>query len=125
MKKGDIVIIATLILISLITSGFIISSKAKAKGGYAVVRVDNKVVKKVPLNQKGIYDFKFGENSGFIEVKDNAVRMKEMDKDICPEGICSDTGWISKGYQSIVCLPNRIIVSFENNVDNGMDVAVY
>jgi hypothetical protein len=93
MKKGDIIIIVSLILISFVTSGFIIGDSVKAKSES--------------------YDFKFGNNTGFIEIKDNAVKMQEMDRAICPEGIYSDTGWISKNHQSIVWLPNRIIARFE------------
>lgn len=125
MKKGDIIIIVSLIIISITTSIFIIGKNINKKSEFVVVRVENKIVKKVPLNKNETYDFKFGNNTGFIEVKDNAVRMLEMDKKICPEGICSDTGWISKNHQSIVCLPNRIIVSFEMNQDKEVDYAAY
>jgi len=44
-----------------------------------------------------------------------------MNKEICPNAICSDTGWIDKGYQSIVCLPNNIVVTIEGNKDEGID----
>ncbi len=40
--------------------------------------------------------------------------MEEMDLKICPEKVCSETGWISKSYETIVCLPNRIAVNIEN-----------
>jgi hypothetical protein len=125
MKKGDIIIILSLIIISLVTSGFIIGKSINTKSEFIVVSVENKVVKKVPINLNETYDFKFGKNTGFIEVKDKAVRMLEMDKNICPESICSDTGWISKNHQSIVCLPNKIVVSFETNQDSQVDGTVY
>lgn len=37
-----------------------------------------------------------------------------MDKRICPRKICSETGWIDKQYQNIVCLPNKILVKIES-----------
>lgn len=89
-----------------------------------VIKVDNKIVKEISVDENTkpkTYDFRFGENTGYIEVKDGAVRMLEMDKSICPEGICSDTGWISKSYEAIVCLPNRIIVNIEGNQENNVD----
>lgn len=52
--------------------------------------------------------------------------MKEMDKRVCPQKVCSLTGWISKKYKSIVCLPNQITVSIEyitNN--NNLDEIAY
>lgn len=71
------------------------------------------------------YSFKFEENTGYIEVKDGAVRMLEMEKDICPERICSNTGWIKESYETIVCMPNGIIVNIredKDNFDNDIDV---
>lgn len=109
MKKGDIAVIVSLIIISLATSAFIIGRSINKKSEYVVVRVENAIIKKVSLDKNGTYDFAFGNNTGFIEVKDNAVRMQEMSKEICPEGICSDTGWISKSHQSIVCLQIELL----------------
>ena len=37
-----------------------------------------------------------------------------LSRELCPRGICSHTGWISRDYQSIVCVPNRIIVAFSD-----------
>lgn len=82
-------------------------------------------MKRVPLYKNETYEFEFGNNTGFIEVKDNSVRMQEMDRSICPEGICSDRGRIRKIHQSIVCLPNRIVVSFEGNQAAEIDAGVY
>jgi hypothetical protein len=45
-----------------------------------------------------------------------------MDKKICPNAICSDTGWISKPYQTIVCLPNHIVLSLEGSKKDDVDV---
>ncbi|WP_129598276.1 NusG domain II-containing protein [Anaerophilus nitritogenes] len=36
-----------------------------------------------------------------------------MIKNMCPRSICSEIGWIDKKYQSIVCMPNKIVVAFE------------
>jgi len=47
--------------------------------------------------------------------------MLEMSKETCPNSICSDTGWIDKIYQSIVCLPNNIIVTIESVEEETID----
>ena len=38
-----------------------------------------------------------------------------MNRDACPLGICSETGWINSAHQSIVCLPNEIIITLREN----------
>lgn len=49
-------------------------------------------------------------------------------KDICPEGICSKTGWIKNEYEIIVCMPNGISVNIkeknQNNKSNYIDIIV-
>lgn len=51
--------------------------------------------------------------------------MLEMDRKICPDAICSDTGWIRKKYQSIVCLPNKIVVRFQQEQEDEVDIISY
>jgi hypothetical protein len=94
-------------------------------GKEVIVQYNGEVIANIQLNldkESKTYDFKFGENIGTIEVKEGQVRMLPMDKDICPNGICSDTGWIKNSYQSIVCLPNKIIVTIEIKETQEIDV---
>lgn len=95
---------------------------------YVTIQVNGELVKKISLSQNSqseMYDFEFNDHIGYIEVKNGAVRMLEMDTDICPQGICSDMGWMDKGYQSIICLPNKIVVNFEEKNGNEIDILSY
>ena len=86
-----------------------------------VINVHGKIINEIPLIKDGkskIYKFAFNGNNGFIEIKNGSVRMLKMDEKICPKAICSTTGWISKKYQVIVCLPNKIEVNIESAKDN-------
>ncbi|TDT57297.1 NusG domain II-containing protein [Fonticella tunisiensis] len=125
MKLWDKLIIVTVvfgIIGGFIYNYFVFSNKI---GNTAVIFVDNNIVKKISINSENkVYDFKFKDQIGYVEVKDGAIRMLEMDKRICPEGICSDTGWISKSYQSIVCLPNKIMVIIEGQENEELDAIV-
>lgn len=124
LKLLDKIIIILLILLTLASSGYVLASNPNTGNVNIVVKVDNKVAKKISLNKSSeseIYEFNFNENKGYIEVKDGKVRMLEMDKSICPNAICSDTGWINKTYQMIVCLPNNIVVTLEGNVKEEVD----
>lgn len=114
-------LVFSLIVISLTWLVMAMSNKTsnKAKEGTKTVEIvaHGNLVEKFTITEdaKNIYSFEFGKNTGYIEVKDGAVRMLEMDRDICPEGICSKTGWIKKTYETIVCMPNGIIVNIKNN----------
>jgi hypothetical protein len=122
-KVGDIIIIAVLIAFSFL-SAILIFVVRDGDSKTLMVTVEGKLVKQIAMSNETsnkIYEFKFQDNTGYIEIKDGAVRMLEMNRDICPEAICSDTGWISKGYESIICLPNKIVVSFENAQSDSVD----
>lgn len=80
----------------------------------ATISVSGNRVKLLYLDSNGIFEFTFNGKIGYVEVSDKKIRMIEMDKLTCPEGVCSETGWIGKNYETIVCLPNRIVVSVEN-----------
>ncbi|MEW9093490.1 MAG: NusG domain II-containing protein [Clostridiaceae bacterium] len=128
MKKLDKIIIIVFLLLSILPMGFLMLIKSSNENSSIIIKVNGKVEKSIPLNNKDtseIYEFSFNENVGYVEVKNGRVRMLEMSEEICPNAICSDTGWIDKGYQSIVCLPNNIIVTIEGNKDNDIDAQTY
>lgn len=125
LKIFDKIIIVTLIAISILPAGIIMLKNKNNSNNNIVIKVDNKMIKQIPItkvNSSKIYDFKFKNNIGYIEVNNGRVRMLEMDKKICPNAVCSDTGWISKSYQTIICLPNSIIVTLEKNQNDEIDV---
>lgn len=124
LKKLDIIIVAVLLVLSIMPSVYLMLFKSNNESSNIVIKIDGELTKSIPLkneNESNIHEFNFNSNIGYIEVKNGRVRMLEMDKEVCPEGICSDTGWIENSYESIVCLPNRIIVTIEGNKDEVID----
>lgn len=116
MKKNDIILIVSILLISVIAIFAIRITKKEYDNKTVVIYADGQKVYESAMadiaDEKRI-SFKFGENIGYLNIENGAVRMEEMDRKICPEKICSDTGWISESYETIVCLPNKIAVRFE------------
>lgn len=127
MTLWDKILICLLIIISFAWLGLALLFNTKEGTKIIKIEVYGNLVEKLSLteNAANIYSFEFGENTGYIEVKDGAVRMLEMDKVICPNSICSKTGWIKEEYETIVCMPNGIFVSIENkegNNENEIDI---
>lgn len=50
------------------------------------------------------------KGEAIVEIDGGRARVLPLPRDICPDGICSRTGWISRPGQSIICLPNRLVV---------------
>jgi len=122
--------IAVVLLISL--GGFVLnlSLDAVTKQQYITVHVDNDFVMEISFDEETEkkVEIPFGENDeheAILEVSQGRVRMLPISEDLCPRGICSHTGWIERSYQSIVCVPNRIIVSFRKTEPEDVDGVTY
>jgi hypothetical protein len=111
MKKTDIKLIGVIFIICLLIWGIYKTIPKETNKRYVVIKVEREIVKRIEIDDRtqGTYKFDFNGNEGEIET----VRMKKMSKAICPREICSKTGWIEKNYETIVCMPNKIIVSIE------------
>ena len=40
----------------------------------------------------------------------------------CPDQICVHHSWISRNKETIVCLPDKVVITIENGEDSGIDV---
>ncbi len=120
MTLWDKILICLLIVISFAWLGSSVLLNSKEGTKIIEIKVNGDLAEELSLAEdaSNIYSFEFGESTGYIEVKDGAVRMLEMNKEICPESICSKTGWIKEAYETIVCMPNGIIVNIRNNENN-------
>lgn len=107
LNKNDIVLIIIVLSISLI---FILLNKEE-KGNIAKVYYDNKLIKKIDLNVDKKYTVNGYNGKVNIVVKNKKIK---VDFEKSPLHICSKQGYISKSYESIVCLPNKIVIEIDN-----------
>lgn len=122
MKKNDIILILSILFISVLVMFAIKMINKDYDNKTAVIYINKQKAYEFPITDTATekrVSFKFGENVGYLDIKDGAVKLEEMDIKVCPEKICSDTGWISESYQTIVCLPNRIAVNIESGGTKG------
>ena len=103
LARGDLWLTGGLLAVSAVL-GLLFFLAAPAPQDVAV-RVDGTQVLQVPLSRDGVYPI--GETN-IITVSDGEVRMTHAD---CPDQICVKTGSISRSGQSIVCAPNRVVVT--------------
>lgn len=122
LTSYDKVIIVGVLIASLVIYGFTVRINkelnknnivvSQAENAILIISIDelNNVIKK--------YEFEFDGGKGVLEVKGDKVRILPMPQSICPNSICSKTGFIEKGYQSIVCLPNKLTVTFKSRAED-------
>lgn len=112
---SDIILVAVLLVISL--SVFLVFYLTRTEGDTVVVSVDGVKVAEYPLSIDGVYYLNGGTN--VLVIEDNKAYIREAN---CPGyQDCVEQGRISFVGESIVCLPNKVIVEIVGEGD-GLDI---
>ncbi len=117
MKKNDIKLIAVILLIAVAGMAFLfLTSKP---GDKVIVIVDGEVYKEYPLN-KDIEEDIVGVNGGInhLVIKDGHADVTDAS---CPDKVCVHQKQIDKNGESIVCLPNKVIIKVESSTESEID----
>lgn len=99
-KVWDIVLVVILLALVALTLYFALSP---AVGEYAEIYLDGELKSRVPLSEDAMIELEHLN----VRVKDGAVFVEDAD---CPDKICERRGAISRAGETIVCLPNRVVV---------------
>lgn len=116
IKKLDIIIIVFLIVISFIPHlifGYALGYDYDRT--YAEITISGKFYKKIPLSEHSgeeIIEIKSGNHINKIKIVDNKLSIIEAD---CADSLCIYQGEIFKVGQSVVCLPNKVMVEIKGS----------
>lgn len=113
MKKGDFFIIGIIIVLLLIPVIFLFVNR-NDKGKVCVYYM-NELYGEYPLDVDATYDIVTDLGSNTICIEDSKVSMVHAD---CPDKICVSHNSIRYNHEEIICLPHKIIVSIESDLDN-------
>lgn len=118
------IVILIVIAVALFVSSFFIFSQGV--GEIAVITYNKEQIMEVDLlkNQeitllKSDYPLLLADM--VIEVKDGKIRVKE---ELSPYHYCSQVGFISNPQQSIICIPNKIMITIQGTLSGGVDLEV-
>lgn len=111
MNKKDIILI---IIVFIISISMLIYLYFKNDNNYnkAVVYHNNNIIKTIDLNINDKYTVQGDNGEVMIEVLDHKIRVTNENS---PLHLCSKQGFIDKSYESIVCLPNKIVIKLVND----------
>ena len=116
IKVGDILIILLLVVSVVISSGWYWFGEGEGKDKMVVVEIQGEVVKELEFPSEGeeeIITVEIPRGEADIELQNDRVRVQRMSTDICPKGICADTGWITRTGETIVCMPNEMTITID------------
>ncbi|EEI87356.1 NusG domain II-containing protein [Anaerococcus lactolyticus] len=114
IKKGDIIVIVGLILLSFGINFAINKAMSGYEGDMLVVEQNGKVIKKLPMDKDTEFKVEYGGHYNTIVIKDKKAYMKKAD---CQDQICTHMHPIDKEGQSIICLPHRLFLEVESHGD--------
>ena len=101
--KLDVIIIVALLLVALLWVGA--SLLFREVGGYVTVEVDGVLVATYSLAYDGEYAI---GATNFLVIEDGCAYMQGAN---CPDKTCVGVGRVKYAGQSIICLPNRVVVT--------------
>ena len=108
MKKKDIILIAAVLAISLISLAAI--KMTQKDGKEVIVTVEGKEVYKTSIKKDQIYQIPEKNGTNVMQIKDGKVTMKKAD---CKDQICADHKAIEKSGETIVCLPHKVVIEIQ------------
>ena len=121
---ADIILVISLVILTFVTSIFIYKKQTSNKI-YVEVSINGEITNKYSIDENIEIMLKTGN---VLVIKDGNVCISNAD---CPDGLCVKQGTISKVNESIICLPNKLVVRIvEDNTslnkdddnDTGVDV---
>jgi hypothetical protein len=104
MKKRDIILIASVLIIAVAL--FLVVELTKEDGAGVVVKVDGKEVAQYSLEENGTYPLNGGTN--ILVIENGKAYLSDAN---CPDKLCVHQGKISRTGETITCLPNKLTVT--------------
>lgn len=126
LKKGDKLLIVFVLILSLASMGYIRKQGLSNKNKYVSIQVNGEEIKKIIFDNTIVgktipIETDYGYN--LIEVGDNEIRVIEAS---CPDRIDVKQGFISRIGETIVCLPNKMVIEIKGvDTVDGIDMMNY
>ena len=125
VNKNDVCLITIVLGVALI---IMFSSKWVAKGhtgseANVVVTIDGEEYARYPLTSD--YTEKIGFEDGSYNILSISGGYAKVTGASCPDQICVKHAKISYSGETIVCLPNRLVVTIDGGQDGSVDATTY
>lgn len=114
-KKKDILLVVVILVVAGLA--FLLHEVIGAKGANCVTVKVNGVL-------EGVYslaqdqEIEINDGSNILVIKNGKADMIEAD---CPDKLCVKQKAVSKNHESIICLPNKVIVEVDSSENSEFD----
>jgi hypothetical protein len=116
-------VIAVILLAGCVGIFLSLSSGNSRVGDSAAVYCDGTLVGSYDLSHDRTVTQEAGGHEIRLEISGGRIRIADSD---CPRQICKHAGWISRPNQTIVCVPNKILIEIKGRAGaDGYDAVSY
>lgn len=118
--RNDLLLIGGFLLIA--AAGILYLFCFRPAGNTVQITIDGKPYKTFTLENEIAEEIRTGESDcNTLIIRDGKAF---MDFATCPDGICVDHPPIFREGESIVCLPNRVVVTVVTQEDDAPDIVI-
>ena len=117
VKKNDLILIGIILILGFAVIAFM--NLTKKEGSKVVITVGGEVYDTLYLSDDTSYTVKLKDGSyNTFEIKDGIVDMVDAS---CPDKICVNHRSIHYNNDTIVCLPNKVVLEVTESEDSDVD----
>lgn len=116
MKKKEMIVIGLILVIAML--GMLYMTMSKKEGDKVVISVGGKVLKEFSLNKDITYEIKGINGTNILQIKDGKASIIEAS---CPDKLCVHQRSIEFNGESLICLPNQVVVTVQGSKTNDID----
>ena len=117
--RNDVIFIASLLLVVLVFACVLFFSAEE--GNTVRVTVDGRLFGEYSLLENKTVEIVNGDGYNLLIIEDGKAY---VDTASCPDGICSSHRPVSRNGESIICLPNKVVIEIHTVTNSGPDIAV-
>ncbi len=114
--KNDILLIFAVLIIG---AAFLVYTEFfRPQGGEVVVKNEGEELFRLPLNEDKHVTIGDEERFNVLVIKDGKAFVEEAS---CPDHVCVKSGKVSLDGETVICLPNKLVISVEGGEENALD----
>lgn len=117
--KNDMIFICSLLLIALAAA--LVLFLSRTAGDTVTVTVDGELFGEYSLSEDRTVEIRNGNGYNRLIIREGFAYVEIAS---CPDGICSAHRPINKSGESIICLPNRVVITVRSQDGSQPDIIV-
>lgn len=111
LSKFDIILIILAVFFSIISIPGVTRGSRSSDAKVALINIEGKLYQRVDLKEDKIITLPVHNEAMQVEVKGGKIRVVKSD---CPRQICVFQGAIAYPRQTIVCVPNKVLIEVKS-----------